>query len=76
MKISPILLSVFMLTNIVVAHAETNGAEILTTKCSACHATPEPSQYSTEEWKERIETMAVYAKLNEEEKQAVIKIKE
>ncbi|MFV0320872.1 MAG: hypothetical protein ACK5LE_00620 [Alphaproteobacteria bacterium] len=76
MKKITIFLSVLMVTSTMAAQAEINTTEILNTKCSTCHATPDATQYSQSEWDERINVMSVYAQLSDEEKQALKNIKE
>lgn len=76
MKKITIFLPILMLTNMMVAQAEVDTTEILNTRCAACHATPDPSQYSKADWDERIDVMSVYAQLSDEEKQAIKNIVE
>lgn len=50
---------------------EVDANSILTEKCSRCHATPNPQNYSPEKWDMMVDKMAPNAKLSEEEKEAL-----
>ena len=49
----------------------TSGRTLYITKCSGCHSLPQPSLYSGDEWKVKLDEMAARAKLTQEDKEQV-----
>ena len=49
-----------------------NGKEVYSVKCSKCHEAHEPKEYSEAKWEKLVEWMAPRAKLEANEKEAVL----
>lgn len=49
------------------------GRKLFVQKCSGCHNLPMPSKHSNEQWPKLIDEMAKKAKLNEEQKQLILR---
>ncbi len=63
-----LILALFLIPSLAGA---SSGEDILTEKCSRCHATPDFSQYDAETWAQYVDRMAPNAALNDQEIEAV-----
>lgn len=71
--ISVVVITISLCTN---AKNKTRTAkQILTSSCSVCHGTPDPSKYSVKKWKHYVEVMSKKAKISDDEKQVLLDLR-